>query len=394
MLAKIIFIQTRIRSLLSLLFFFAFFSETFSQIPSGYYSTIEGKSGADLKTTLHQIICNDTTGYLFIGSGTGSVWQGFYNADRKVSNDSVLDMYSYIARYFPNPNPNYVSFGGDLQIEHSFPSSWWGGADNAANKDLHHLFPSDGNANSAKSNFPLGVVTGTVTFSDTHCKVGYANYSGYTDRVFEPRADFRGDFARAYFYTVTAFQNYSQLWNSPMLNNNTYPVFNTWALNVLLDWHRNDPVSQKENDRNNVVFGFQNNRNPFIDYPQLVEHIWGNASSTPFYFTLGAPQLAAYKEILSSNSSLSFHSFNSVPEVKVINIRGTQLMSGISISLTGTNAALFSASVTTVSVNDAENGVNVTITYSPTIAGAHSATLTLTSTNATPFVINLSGVSQ
>ncbi len=383
-----------IKSLLSLFIFFLFFSATFSQIPPGYYATVEGKFGANLKTALHQIICNDTTGFLFIGSGTGSVWEGFYNADRKVSNDSVLDMYSYIARYFLNPNPNFVSFGGDLQIEHSLPASWWGGTENAAYHDLHQLFPADGTANSAKSNFPLGVVTGTVTFNNTHCKVGYANYSGYTDRVFEPRADFRGDFARAYFYTVTAYQNYYQKWNSPMLNNNTYPVFNTWALNVLLDWHRNDPVSQKEIARNNVVYGFQNNRNPFIDYPQLVEYIWGYYSSTPFYFFSGTPEITAYKEILTSNTTLSFNTKNAVPVSKVIHIKGSLLTSAINLTITGTNAAYFSASASSVSINDAGQGVNITITYSPGATGTHSAILTITSTNATPFVINLTGQNQ
>lgn len=388
------FIFKSIKSLLSLLLFFTFFSATFSQIPSGYYTSIEGKYGANLKTALHQIICNDTTGYLYIGSGTGSVWQGFYYADRKVSNDSVLDMYSYVARYFPNPNPNFVSFGGDLQIEHSVPASWWGGNENALYHDLHHLYPSDGNANSAKSNFPLGVVTGTVTFNNTHCKVGYASYSGYTDRVFEPRADFRGDFARTYFYTVTAYQNYSQKWNSPMLSNNTYPVFNTWALNLLLDWHRNDPVSEKEIARNNVVYGFQDNRNPFVDYPQLVEYIWGYYNTTPFYFSTGTPEITAVKEVMNSNTTLGFSTKNSVPVSKVINVKGSELLSGINLSVTGTNAGFFSASVSAVSINDATSGINVTITYSPGTTGSHAAVLTLSSTGASAFVINLTGVNQ
>ncbi|MEC9127616.1 MAG: endonuclease, partial [Pseudomonadota bacterium] len=53
-------------------------------------------------------------------------------------------------------------------------------------------------------------------------------------------------------------------------------VFESWFLNLLLSWHSQDPVSQKEIDRNEAAFSFQNNRNPFVDHPELVNNIWGN----------------------------------------------------------------------------------------------------------------------
>ena len=68
-----------------------------------------------------------------------------------------------------------------------------------------------------------------------------------------------------------------------MLDNNTYPVFKTWAIDLLLEWHTNDPVSQLEIDRNEQVYLVQQNRNPFIDYPQLVDYIWGNKQQDVFY---------------------------------------------------------------------------------------------------------------
>lgn len=393
MITKINFRQTRIRNLLLLLFVFTFLSAALSQIPSGYYSNIEGKSGATLKTALHQIICNDTTGYLLYGTGIGSTWQGFYNADRKVSNDSVLDMYSDIARYFPNPNNSFVSVSG-LNIEHSLPKSWWGGAENAAYHELHHLFPSDANANTEKSNYPMGVVTGSLIFNNGRSKVGYATYSTYSGLVFEPHDDFKGDFARAYLYMATAYENYSSRWNSPMMNNNTYPVFNTWAINVLLDWHRNDPVSQKEITRNNVVYSFQNNRNPYIDYPDLAEHIWGNYSTVPFYFINNSPDIEAYSQLLNSNTTVSFEAQNSVPVTQSINIRGNDLIGNILLSISGTNANLFSVSSNVLTISSASAGAEIIITYSPTLAGNHSAILTITSTNAIPFILNLSGSNQ
>ena len=71
-----------------------------------------------------------------------------------------------------------------------------------------------------------------------------------------------------------------------MLNNNTYPVLNDWAENMLLQWHRQDPVSAKETTRTDVVYSIQHNRNPFIDYPALVEYIWGNYSGVPWSGTV------------------------------------------------------------------------------------------------------------
>ena len=97
----------------------------------------------------------------------------------------------------------------------------------------------------------------------------------YTDNCFEPADEFKGDFARSYFYISTIYEDYYQLWQSPMLNNNTYPVWKPWALDLLLKWHRQDPVSPKELARIEAVYNIQGNRNPYIDYPNLVENIWG-----------------------------------------------------------------------------------------------------------------------
>jgi hypothetical protein len=79
---------------------------------------------------------------------------------------------------------------------------------------------------------------------------------------------------------VTCYEDFSYRWTSTgttsMLQNNTYPTLNPYAISLLLEWHRNDPVSEKEIDRNNAVHDIQNNRNPFIDFPQLAEYIWGD----------------------------------------------------------------------------------------------------------------------
>lgn len=244
-------------------------------IPPSYYNDADGKNKSELKTALHVIICQDTTGYFRHGSGHGHTWEAFYYTDRDVETNAVIDMYSSKIRYFPDPNPNFSSFGYEVHIEHSMPKSWWGSLTTAPYKDLHHLYPADGSTNISKSNHPLGVVSGTVSMDNGVSKVGYANYDGYSGKVFEPADEYKGDFARSYFYMVTAYQNYYSLWNSPMLLKNTYPTLNNWSIELLLSWHHNDAVSEKELKRTEVVYNPQGNRNPFIDHPELADYIWG-----------------------------------------------------------------------------------------------------------------------
>ena len=250
-----------------LLFFLIGINIIFAQIPNGYYDAGIGKKGAELKTTLHLII-NPHTQLEYYGLATSfrtSDWHpdGYY-----------WDMYSLTKR---------SSWTG-LNREHNMPKSWFGVSSDEVNtwpigSDLHNLYPSDATANSAKSNYALGVVGSSPTFSNGVVKVGKNTYPGYSGTVFEPADEYKGDFARDYMYMVTSYEDYSTIWQSTgtssMLNNNTYPVLNTYAINLLLEWANIDPVSKKEIDRNNVVYQLQGNRNPFIDFPVLSEYIWG-----------------------------------------------------------------------------------------------------------------------
>lgn len=269
-----------------------------AQIPSGYYATLQGKQTAELKTALHDIIIKDTTRYLSYGSGSKNrTWYGFYNTDRDTENSQILDMYSGVVRYFPS---NYVSsgypgFGNELHIEHSLPKSWWGGYEWAAYKDLNHLYPSDGSTNISKNDNPLGIVTGNPTTNNGVSKIGPGVYPGFAGTVFEPANEYKGDFARSYFYMATAYEHYVNVWavSKPenMMQKNKYPVLNAGAIELLLDWHRKDPVSEKERTRVEKVFEIQGNRNPFIDYPELVEYIWGTLKDKPWGVIAGAGDL-------------------------------------------------------------------------------------------------------
>ena len=114
-----------------------------AQIPAGYYSITEGKNKGELKTALYQII--GTANVLSYGSGAGATWSAFPLTDVR-PDGSVWDMYSDKVYQF-----NGVNSVSGMNIEHSFPKSWWGGTVNQAYKDLHHLNPSDATANNAKS---------------------------------------------------------------------------------------------------------------------------------------------------------------------------------------------------------------------------------------------------
>lgn len=259
-------------------------------IPEGYYDGIDGKQDAELKTTLSRI-CGGGERYEYgttqyhTSSKPGEwekgdlkyygTWQALPLTDRR-EDGSIWDMYSDSKRYYPNKQGES---GCSLNIEHCLPKSWWGGTVHAAYKDLYHLNPSDAQANSQKSNYPPGHVQKGDKFDNGSFRMDSKAKSQYGYICFEPAAEYRGDFARAYFYIATAYQD--STWatdyiNAGYINPENYLFFSDAIAGVLLDWHREDPVSDKEICRAEQISSIQHNRNPFIDYPELVEYIWGN----------------------------------------------------------------------------------------------------------------------
>jgi len=283
---------------LSIALFFALFSIVWAQIPFGYYDSAEGKSGAALKTALHTIISYGHIELPFDGTGANVLWwwnSNFRNTDWHPPTESHPEGFFW-DKYSLNRWTTYQ--GGSVQNrEHALPRSWWarqtvpGGPFDDwgfANGDLFNLFPADQPANAAKSNFPLGEVNRTTqTFFNQVVRVGPSTISSYNGPVFEPPDQYKGDFARTYMYMVTRYEDFADpqslyRWRSvgiqSMIANpqNRFPAFSEYGIYIVMKWHRLDPVSQKEIDRNNAVHRIQNNRNPFIDHPELAEHLWGN----------------------------------------------------------------------------------------------------------------------
>jgi hypothetical protein len=374
-------------------------------IPSGYYNGINGKQGAALKTAVRDAIYSRTE-VSNITSFYNALPQCFQRTDVHPDSNRWWDMYSDIPLYVPN-------FSGVLQREHSLPKSWWGGSTEIpAYIDLNHLYPAEAAANLAKSNYPLGTVDMTYTpaFDNGVSKVGYAvtGQGGGAKYVFEPADEYKGDFARTYFYMATCYQDLTWKYTY-MLSNNTYPTLNTWSQELLLKWANDDPVSQKEIDRNEKVYNIQANRNPFIDFPNLAEYIWGSHKGEVFYLaensdgsgsgSSGTPNIITP----APNTELDFgevaigQSSTAKLHLTGENLTGTSLTLAIYDRDDTNGAAMFNidgsnrfkASVASV---NSENGLWVTVTYTPTEIGEHTTRLAITGGGISgSFGIGLSG---
>ena len=344
-----------------------------ADIPVGYYNAIDGKTTEELKSAIQSVIRNHTQ------LTYNSLWGHFRSTDMYPDGVYYWDMYSDIKR---------TSTGG-MNREHSFPKSWWGGTQNEAYTDINHLYPSDGDANMKKSNYPLGIVNPAyTTFDNGVSKVGnpLAGYGGGSSVVFEPDDRYKGDFARTYFYMVTMYQDYTWKTNYAwMLEQDLYPTLKPWAYNMLLEWSRNDPVSQKEIDRNEAVYRIQKNRNPFIDFPGLEEYIWGNKKGKPFNANIGGE---TGDPVLVTPANGDVFDFDKVVVGQTgrlkINIAGQYLTKSLSVLIYGADAKLFtisgsssgqSASINSSLVN-AAGGYLMEVLYTPTALGQSNASIT------------------
>ena len=246
-----------------------------ASIPDGYYNYVDGKTNTDnILNALCQIIDNHTV-------ISYQALEPYYEQTDFYA-DSLWEMYSTCYFTMADANVPQSAVCDGWNKEHVCCQSWLGSGPMVS--DLFNVYPTDARVNNLRSNFPYGEVagangTGITKNTGNHAlgKKGTNTFAGYSGTVFEPHDDYKGDFARTFMYMVARYRN-NTLNNSDgtamFVANKTN--FTEYAKNLLLKWHRQDPVSQKEIDRNQAVYGIQHNRNPFIDYPELAEFIWGN----------------------------------------------------------------------------------------------------------------------
>lgn len=249
-----------------------------------YYNNAVGYSDATLKSKLFTII---STGATDVG------YDGLYNiypTSDNTASGNVWDMYSTCTwTHGLKKCGNYGVVCDCYNREHSIPQSWFN-SNPPMVSDAHHIYPTDGKVNGQRSNFPHGECAVGTTLSGGKGKLGNSTFAGYSGTVFEPDDEYKGDFARTYFYFTTRYMNVNVTSGGGVFGA-TFGDINSWCVELYLKWHRQDPVSQKEITRNNAVYAFQHNRNPFIDYPSLAEHIWGTKKGIPWSITSGINDL-------------------------------------------------------------------------------------------------------
>ena len=344
-------------------------------VPSGYYNNAKNKSDQALMTALHNIIKGHTK------RSYNNLWSDFKTTD--CNGNIIIDRYSNTQFiYSTNQCGRYNGVGDCYNREHSIPNSWWGGSDtDTAYTDLHHMFPVDGWVNSERGNHPFGdCANGSARGTG---KLGACTFSGYNGTVFEVADEYKGDFARVYFYFAIRYMprisNFTSGTGNVVFTSNSYLCLTTWAINQLLEWHRNDPVSTLETTRNDNVYSIQHNRNPFVDNPELVEYIWGNKQGSTW------PNGGTSTPVLTSptnGSTVNVGTNTGNGVSKTITVKGSNLTKSLTISVNGTG---FSVSPTTVSAASANSGTTVTVTYNGTSSNA-TGTLTIISSEVSATV--------
>ena len=258
-----------------------------------YYQDINGKSGKALFDAVQKVT---KTGYSSLGYD--GLWSAYQYTDLH-DNGYVWDMYSDCTWKSLSSNRcgSYSDECDCFNREHSIPKSWYGGTTSGPGCDIFHLVPTDGKVNGMRSNYPFGEVS-SATYNKQGNKLGSAKsitiINGNTiagnegasiscpaSKVFEPRDEYKGDFARGYMGALLRWageKNFTEGEGSKTFTS-TFTTgsfgLTKYGVALLMKWHRQDPVSQKEIDRNNGIQQTQGNRNPFIDYPYLAEYIWG-----------------------------------------------------------------------------------------------------------------------
>lgn len=320
-------------------------SVVIGQAPANYYNAATG-TGYTLKTQLKTIITNghDDQGYNaikdFFAENDHDL---YYENDGSIldpysENPTGADPYNYDPDDPSDRCGNYSGEGDCYNPEHVVPQSYFNEG-LPMKSDAHHLLPTDGRVNGFRSNYPFGVAGTLVSQSGitnptqngskrgNNVNSGYS--AGYTGLVFEPINEFKGDIARCIFYFVTRYEtqlaNFYSNTNATscpaknMFDGSSGKSFSTTFLNILYQWHVQDPVSQKEIDRNNAIYAYQGNRNPYVDHPEWVQTVWAANLSSDGYVL--ADDFTVYPNP-SPDGTLTIRSALRPDRVEVIDLSG------------------------------------------------------------------------
>ncbi len=441
-------------------------------VDASYYSSLNGKKDSELRSALTVLLYSHHTLFDKYGESGTQNWDFPFDYD---SNGYVWDIYTQNCNMPNTIGTGQSCCCDGLNREHLVCQSTFGGSSNKDKIpqycDRHSLFLTDARTNQIRNDQAFGEVDKTsakATNGDgskcTNCTDHALGWKGpvktysdlyeSTEMVYEPGDEYKGDIARAVLYMVvryaekqycrlpdgaqycaasgggdvisdltTANDHYVTTWKNK--GNSTAEtigqLFSTdlatnyglsaYGKAILLKWHRQDPVSQKEIDRNAGVEAVQGNRNPFIDYPCLVEYIWGNKAGSTFNTNTvaGSFQDGLFSVGASDGCSCSNDPMISVPSGTVdlgvtntvlstsleVPVRGLFLLDGtLSLSINGGDTAYFTLSGSFISSSDALSGTKITITYAPKAVGNHSTTLRITGCGVESHEVTLTGICE
>ncbi|GJM22797.1 MAG: hypothetical protein DHS20C15_27120 [Planctomycetota bacterium] len=278
-------------------------SLTRAQAPPTYYNSVDNSTPASLRATLHEVI-DDHARFPYTSGGTDT-WDILELADEDPNNSSnILDVYR---------NASYAKQGGgnsNYDREHTWPSSYGFPDDNSSNMpftDAHQLRLCNSSYNSSRGNKPFKTssIAGSERVTEMNNGKGggvgvYPGQSNWTSGsgpsgIWETWIGRRGDVARSLFYLDVRYEgglhgltgvsepdliltdNVALISASNTGSNE--PVAYMGLVSVLYQWHLQDPVDADEQARNDVIFGFQGNRNPFVDHPEWADCLFGPSCS-------------------------------------------------------------------------------------------------------------------
>ena len=382
-----------------------------AQIPNGYYNNATGKTGDELKAALHDII----KGHHVVSYA--GLLNAFAYTDCK-PNGKIWDIYSNI-EYSPSTGlcGDYGQEGDCWNREHTWPQSWFNES-TTPRSDLFHVYPTDGYVNGQRSNYPYGEVNHPIYTSGNGSKLGPCVTSGYSGRVFEPIDEYKGDIARSYFYMSVRYSGEDDDWGSSNMTNKSEIL--PWAMTMLLRWSDEDPVSDKEIARNNAVYGYQRNRNPFIDHPEYARMIWDPTWTQGVSYNITCDTGLSHGSISAPESALegstvvisatpqpgymvdtyTVYKTDSPNTTVTVSSNGTFIMPSYDVTVSATfvqNNTLYNIALGTVShgsinasASTALSGTNITLTATP-VAGYSLYSWYVFKTGDMDSTVNISG---
>ena len=368
------------------------------------HSSELSSGGTSLVTALKQKITQAADGSSNTISYNG-LWDAYKTSDSVPGTNGsyIWDMYGGYKYAYQSGGKSYSKEGDCYNREHSVPKSWFS-EKTPAYSDLIHLVPTDGKVNGMRSNYAFGEVSsasyshsfsaqssgGTQYQSAGISKLGSPKtingVSSGKSIVFEPDDQYKGDFARIYMYFAVRFGGGTcsavtgdggAIFTNTLSNSN--PYMTNYGLALMQKWHVQDPVSTKETNRNDAVETLQGNRNPFVDYPEWADKIFGTnysggSSSDPAVTSVSISPAAVTLNISNGQASTIL-----TPIVSVIN--GASQTVTWTVSPTNQGVTVNSSGVVTAAANASTGNYTVTATstYDSTKYGTCAVTVSNTS---------------